>query len=133
MSNDKKPSDYEALRALWYEKLKAEGFDDIEADDHNLKIWSTTFFKEHTLEQWQAKAAYYNMADKFLIDHKFANETERTVWTYHANAMPIRDIAKIYKDAGIERMGRQTIANIIKRLENIMKTYYLAGESERQS
>lgn len=128
----KKQTEYDALRALWYEKLKEEGFEDIESDDKNLKIWSTTFFKNHTLEVWQAKAAYYSMADKFLNDHKFSSELERTIWEYHANAVSVRDISSILKKTGLTRMGRQTVHNTIQRLENIMKKYYLAGASESQ-
>jgi hypothetical protein len=130
MTPPRKKSEYEELRAIWYEKLKEEGFKDIESDEHRLKVWSSSKFSKEPVELWQAKEAYYSMAAKFLVDHKFEDKLERIVWEYYSNGMSVRDIATTLNKVGITQMKRTSIWEIISRLEDIMKTYYLVGYSD---
>lgn len=131
----KKPQSYLELKKIWYKKLADSGFSDLEADEHRMKKSLSTIFQQLTVREggWQAKAAYYQMADRFLLEFEFATELEKTIWEYHANAISIRDIATTLNKAKITKTNRQAIWLILRRLENIMKSKYLVGyESDEQ-
>ncbi len=118
-----KPNDYEKLRAIWYKKLEREGFNDIEQDEDNLKSWSSQFKRKVSLDSWQAKAAYYYMAESFLNDYKFESRVERIIWEYHANGISIRDIVKLLQKVRIKRHKEQVNA-VIMFLRAAMKKMY---------
>lgn len=122
-----KSDDYDKLRAIWYQKLKDEGYNDIESDEDHLKTWSTKFASKKSQADWQAKATYYSMASNFLNDYPFENDLERIIWEYHANAISVRDIAITLNKAGITKTNRTTVWQTIKRLEAKMKSLYLSG------
>lgn len=124
-----KITDYDKLRAIWYEKLKTEGFHDIESNDDNLKVWSSRFARENSIEVWQAKSTYYIMATNFLHDYNFKSPLERIVWEYHSNAISVRDTVDILSSTGVSSLGRDAIWLIIKRLEKIMKDMYMSGNN----
>jgi hypothetical protein len=122
----KKKLDLKTETAKWYAKLKRDGFDDIESDEDNLKVWSTIFFKKHSIEQIQAKQAYYQMATNFLNDYKFNNNRERIIWEYHANGISLRDIGKVLKKAKIKKATNRTdVWKVVKRLKLIMYDMYM--------
>jgi len=127
----KKPQSYNELKEVWYKKLADEGFEDLETDEDRLKKYLQTIFsRKNVTEQgggWQAKAAYYQMADRFLAEHDFITELEKTIWEYHANAISLRDISETLRKAGVEAMSRQSVWLIVRRLEAIMKSRYLVG------
>lgn len=122
----KKSNEYEKLKALWYEKLKKSGFKDIEQDEYNLKIWSTQFTQQKSINTWQAKESYYNMANKFLHDYTFKSRLDQIIWEYHANGMSVRSIATTLKKARIiNRTGAWIHEFVIKRLRADMKRMYM--------
>ena len=120
-------SDYDKLRKLWYEKLAAVGFEDAESDDHNLKVWSSQFARKKSVVSWEAKAAYYYMANNFLNEYEFETDLERIIWEYHANAISVRDITKLLKGVKINT-NRMTVWRTVHHLETIMKEMYLVGD-----
>lgn len=121
-------SEYAKLKALWYKKLKDEGFDDIEQDEDNLKSWSAKFVREGSpLELIESKTAYYQMATNFLNDYDFETELEKIIWTYHSEAISYRNIAKLLKESKVIETNRTTIWQIVKRLGESMKKMYLSG------
>lgn len=126
----KKPlNDYAKLKKIWYDKLEKSGFDDIEDDQERLKSYSSIFVRKdqrmNALDTWQAKAAYYSMAEQFLNDFEFESKFQRIVWEYHANGISIRDISKLLKKARVKRtINRDAIWLIIKELEHEMKVMY---------
>lgn len=121
----KPPTEYDKLRAYWYEVLKQQGFDDIEADDENLKVWSSKFTRKKSLDTMQAKEEYYRMATNFLREYKFKSRLERIIWEYHTNAISVRDIAKLLNDAKVSELKKDAIWTIVNRLETLMKKRYL--------
>ena len=125
----KSKTEYEKLRDEWYDKLKDEGFEDIESSEDRLKMWSTRAMRknanENLLDSWQAKAAYYYMADSFLAEHEFDSSLERIIWEYHANALSHADIAEILNSAKIAKTNRTTVGLTIKRLVELMKKKYM--------
>lgn len=120
----KPKNEYEKLRAVWYKKLESEGFEDIEQDEDNLKVWSSQFRRKKSVDTWQAKAAYYYMAENFLREHTFENNLDRIVWEYHSNAISIRDIVKLLKKVRIVR-DHNWVHSVVKRLSAIMKKKYM--------
>lgn len=131
MSKKPSPKDnYQKLKAEWYAKLKKSGFEDIEGDEDNLKIWSSTYFA-HKLRtthsgSWQAKASYYSMAERFLQEYKFESNLDYAVWEYHANGISVRDITATLKKANV-KTNRHYVWLIVRKLENEMKKAYLEG------
>lgn len=127
----KKPQSLSELKEIWYKKLADSGFEDLEADETRMKKYLQTIFNRKAVTEqhggWQAKAAYYQMADRFLVEHTFDSELEKTIWEYHSNAMTMRLIAETLKKAKITSTSYQTVWLIIRRLENIMKSRYLVG------
>ncbi len=121
MSNN---NEYKKLRKVWYKKLAKSGFEDIESDDSNLKVWSSKFTHEKTVTSYKAKEEYYYMANSFLNSYSFETSLEKTIWTYHAEAISIRNIVKLLKKVKI-KTNRQTVFLILKNLKNEMKKMYM--------
>jgi len=117
-------NEYKKLRKVWYKKLAKSGFEDIESDDSNLKVWSSKFTHEKTVTSYKAKEEYYYMANSFLNSYSFETSLEKTIWTYHAEAISIRNIVKLLKKVKI-KTNRQTVFLILKNLKNEMKKMYM--------
>lgn len=100
MSKRLKPKTYAQEKKLWYDKLKASGFEDIETPEGFLKQNSASKFlsKKAIRSEGRSKEEYYYMATKFLHDYKFENEMEKVIWEYHANGISYRDISKLMKE-----------------------------------
>lgn len=108
-----------ALTRKWYAKLKSKGFEDIEQEDGNLKVWESRLFKQgYNAEKFKAKEEYYRMAAKFLNDHHFDSDIERFIWSQHAEGVSIRDIVKMLKVKGkpAYRFGVHKTIMQLKRL-----------------
>lgn len=119
-------SEYEKLKAVWYKKLKDEGFQDIETDEDNLKTWSSRFSSKKARELWRAKEAYYYMATNFLNDYSFDSNLEKVIWEYHSNAMSVRNIAKLLnKSTYSKKLSKEAVWLIVRKLEASMKRMYL--------
>lgn len=127
----KKPQTLSELKTIWYKKLKDEGFEDAEPDEHSLKLYHQTIFRRKSVDThhggWQAKAAYYQMADQFLVEHEFSSELEKIIWEYHANAVTVRGIADTLNKVRADKTNRQAVWRVVRRLETIMKSRYLVG------
>lgn len=121
--------DYKKLKKLWYQKLKTSGFEDAESSEHHLKVWSSQFARKKSVLSWEAKAAYYHMANAFLNAYKFESDLERIIWEYHSNAISVRNITKLLKKVQIHT-NRMTVWRTVNKLENKMKEMYLIGNNE---
>jgi hypothetical protein len=91
------PDNFKALQKAWYKKLRDEGFDDIEQDEENLKVWHSHFFanrlkNRHTQSSWASKEEYFRVAGQFLHDHEFLDPLDKAVWELHANGLPVTKI-----------------------------------------
>jgi hypothetical protein len=127
-------TEYDKLRAIWYKKLEEEGFEDIESDENNLKIWSATrFASKKSQDVSQGKEAYYYMATHFLNDYPFESKVEKLIWEYHADGHSVKDIVIILKKRRFKKLlqwsavNRTAVNTIINRLEKTMKNMYLSG------
>lgn len=119
------PTEYELLRAVWYKKLEEDGYEDIEQDENNLKVWSSSFVRKRPLELMESREAYYHMARKFLNDYTFPNAKEKYVWEQHAEGVSSKDIAKNLLSIQKVKTNRTSVRQLIRRLETHMKTLYI--------
>ncbi len=132
MSNPPKPkkTPFEILRDKWYRKLaKKTDFVDIEQDEDNLKQWSRGVFgRAHNRTYqggWQARAEYYQLADRFLLEYKFETELQKVMWEYHSNGLTDREIARVLKKAKIKKASHVTVFNTLRKLKARMCDMYL--------
>jgi hypothetical protein len=123
-------SELKKLQKLWYAKLKKSGFNDIEQDEDNLKVWSADKFgpKKALVQNggWEAKEEYYRLSGWFLNEYQFATKLERLIWEEHDKGISIVDITKMLKKRRV-KTNRDKVWKTIKRLEDTMKSMYLAG------
>lgn len=112
----------------WYAKAKEAGFKDIEYYDGTIKAGHARYPNSTDPIRILATMEYYNMASRFLHDHKFEKEIYRVIWEYHAEGISSRNIAKILRDVKIRtKIGKShnSIAIIIRELSAKMKEMYL--------
>lgn len=132
-------SEYKKIRAVWYSKLKAEGFDDIEQDEDNLKVWSSDKFgRNKGMIQnggFEAKAEYFRLATMFCAEYEFETELDRIIWTYHAEGLNNADITKLLREAKLikTKTDRQYVWTIVNRLRVLMKAKYIGVKTEEDT
>lgn len=111
---------------VWYKKLKDKGFDDIEYPNGSIR--SCLPQGGHKDPELQGIIQeYYYMATHFLNDHKFLNELDQVIWTYHTEGISPRNIEKLLKKVKVGKLKRTAIYDTIERLEIIMKQKYLSA------
>ncbi len=128
------PKDFKKLQREWNKKLKDSGFNDIEQANGLLKRWDSHYFQlqfsqNHqglTKEFQESKMAYYRMAGYFLNDYKFTDESEKLIWTMHAEGKGQRSIIKELKHRGL-RGHFDFVGATIRRLVVEMKKRYQGG------
>jgi hypothetical protein len=130
MSLKRTKTEFEKLQAFWDKKLRDSGFKDIESRDDRLHTWSTKLFSYHQSGAWEAKQAYYQMAENFLQEYKFDTNREKIIWEYHSTGISCRDIAKIFRKAKIKGLSKSMIFLVIKKLKMSMYAMYLSPKQE---
>jgi hypothetical protein len=109
---------YKELEQIWYSKLKAGGFEDIEQStgDRLLKEWDSNFFRNQFCKvKYEATLGYYNKAKQILLSYGFKNEIQKTIWELHCTGISERKIADQigkYKKS----MVHYIISNIAKQI-----------------
>ncbi len=108
-------ADFKKLKKLWYDKLKASGFHDIESNSRQFSGGSLNWkFNSEWTKAYpqQAKLDYYSLATQFLNMHKFPSKVHEVIWAYHSEGISIRSIVNLLKDAGVmnrpSKHGRYT-------------------------
>lgn len=119
----RKKTNIDDEKSKWYKKLEREGFNDIEQDEDNLKVWSSVFSKRHSIEQIQAKQVYYQMATNFLEDYEFGIRREEIIWAYHSEGISYRNISKLLKKVRI-KLSHTAVQNIVHKLQVSMYLLY---------
>lgn len=116
--NPFKTTKFKSLQAKWYNRLKKDGFEDIEEFKEGadyLKKWHCNYFqkKYHPLA-FTARQHYFELACAFLNDYQFQTDLDREVWEMHCMGGTVRGIAKEFKRSS-------TFVNqIIIRIRKIM-------------
>lgn len=115
---------FKTLQKKWYDKLKKEGFQDIESDENNLKEWTSVFFSRRDPHRMASRMEYFSYATRFLNDHEFADNKEKTIWELHSNGKSFTEIAAIIKKKRYKRHNRSYVYLVIKDLvAKMYKTY----------
>lgn len=93
------------LIAVWDEKLKKSGFEDIEVRSDNngpgtLKIWALNVIhhnQERHAVEIEATQEYYILAGQFFHHHEFKSKKEKAIWELHSAGTSIRNIEKLLR------------------------------------
>lgn len=115
---------FDKLQDHWYNKIKTDGFVDIEYKDGSNERGAPNL-KNKTPVQIEAIETYYTMARHFLIEYEFGREIEKTIWSYYSEGLTYRDIEKVLAGVKIKNLKKSQIKNIISKLEIEMKNKYL--------
>lgn len=110
------------LQKEWYDKLKSNGFEDIESPQNGLlKVWHSHYFQNHfNVELYEAKLNYFTTAGRFLNAFTFASQLDRSIWAAHTEGKTIRAIAKALQTEGT-KITKTTVHQVIVRLRMMMK------------
>lgn len=114
---------FQQLRAIWDEKLKDSGFEDIEeknTPNSRLIRWHSHHYARINEDKINATIAYYNKAVDLLHTYKFENPTHKRIWELHSEGFPKRKIAKLIENL-TPAYKRETIGNIIKLIESSLE------------
>lgn len=127
----KSRTDFEQLQSHWYQKLKEDGFEDIETSMGNsskLKAWHSVYFHaRHSPENFAFQEEYYRRASIFLEDYSFSSHLEEEIWRYHTYGFSIRDTAKDLQTMGF-KINKDQINQTLQELAYIMRFYPLEME-----
>lgn len=83
---------FRRLQRIWYAKLAASGFVDIEGDEANAVALRDRHLRERASVVVEANSEYYRMCERYLFVGEFST-VERQVWTLHAAGHSVRSIA----------------------------------------
>lgn len=113
MSKRKSSSELEIQQAIWYEKLKAEGFVDIEDRQQNLKQHN---LRTNAYQNKDIVLEFYLRLDQYLNEQKDLKDLHRTILELYSEGKRIVNIAQI-----VERTPRrigQIIAIYKRKIRN---------------
>jgi len=97
------------LQKLWYDKIKANGFSDIEYPSGQLKSFSASI---HKMEE--AKL-YFAICNDFLNQYPFSSHLDQNIWQCHCEGWSIRQTAKILD------IGKDKVTYRLSKLKLIME------------
>lgn len=110
--------EFKALNSKWKNKLEKAGFKDIEQEDENLRVWTSSLFGLRP--DWdKSKEEYFRAAGKFLWDHEFETRTEYRIWELHSQGVSITKIVKALRRYGI-LTHKNKVHETIKALVQVM-------------
>lgn len=113
--------EFKALEAKWYKKLKSKGFEDIEQDEDNLKVWINDYFPQrYDLSRFDAKQEYYRLAGQFTFEHPFESPLDRRMWELHAEGVSLRSIVTELNKNRTHKLNKDGVHAKIKAFRAIM-------------
>ena len=83
------------IQKVWYEKLKKEGFEDLESFDQKgepKEILKTTV--KPLPHGWENAEQYYTYCRRYLHTGTFKSQTEREVWEMFSEGSSQREISR---------------------------------------
>ncbi len=118
--NPSSNKEFKQLQAVWYKRLKKEGFDDIEEPSGHLRQQHHyRYALRYGVSGFASKEEYYRLAGQFLFEHVFADAREKMIWTLHAEGLPVDAMLKKLKSAKY-KISRPHVYRIIKALATTM-------------
>lgn len=124
--------EFKALRDEWYQKLKKDGFEDVEQvvgnKDPNLKAWHSFHFQmsEHAT-RYSIIQPYYYHAEHFINEHEFEDEMQKRIWEMHTNGDPVRKIA-VQLRTPTNQLNKDNINEIIRAIQEKFRERYMPNE-----
>lgn len=96
--------DFKSLQKLWYDKLKASGFNDIECGELGSQYETHGYLKNSKtapkrvqtidFDIYTSTLEYYSIAGEYLHTHKWTDYIEQQIWEQYCNGQTLRQIAK---------------------------------------
>lgn len=83
------------MQREWYDRLKAEGFDDIEYADGSLRVACRENRGIDPLE-YESTVEYYSRAAEFLDTWEWPSPVHREVWRMHSEGATLREIGSAH-------------------------------------
>lgn len=107
------------LQALWYQKLKDEGFNDIEQDNGALKRWDFSSFQDK--DRIEEVANYYHAATHYgHTTENFITIVEKYVWLAHSEGLSYRDVCVAIEQIFFVPITKEEVQSIIWKHNNLM-------------
>lgn len=117
--------DFKTLQKMWYQRLKDDGFIDIEN-----KEWHSRYFvTQYSPVQFANKQEYFRRAQIFLHEFPFKNRRDRKIWRLHSEGFTLREIAKKCRTT-TDKMNKDNIHAIVLSFARIMNQCFLEGSIE---
>lgn len=117
------------LQARWYNKLKREGFKDIESFAPNGQPYDLmTTWPNKPPELAQHHAEYYRAASHFLHEYRFKTKLDRAIWALYCEGYSCGEISVKTK----RRLKRAAIWLRIQKLDKKLKEW-VRGNGEIRS
>ena len=115
------PFDTDEVKTLqreWYQRLKEDGFADIEDTNsprEMLKCWHSVKWKYVCRVKKEHVQNYYAKASALIHTHEFESEMHKKIWEYHCQGLSSRKIENLIdkSEKPWKRAYIQTIINLI--------------------
>lgn len=115
-----KTKKHKELERIWYEKLKADGFEDCEnteLPDRPLKQWDSSRCIAKDPVRREAATEYYRTAAELLHIYQFEKAIYKRIWELHARGLSRREIEKELEKTRFKKKYRQVqIQTIIRKI-----------------
>lgn len=114
-----KRQDIPTLEAIWYEKLKQSGFDDIEdlsTSHRRLKSWDSFKCQNIDPNRIEVVKLYFEKATDLLNENNFENWEYREIWKLHCDGLSEREIAVQFP-----KYPKSTVHWVIRKIRKDIK------------
>lgn len=98
--------EFRQLKALWYEKLKLSGFEDIETEYESIKkpMASVAYaFKKETKE-------HFERVRQYLQHGAFEAKHDEFIWEEYSQGKTVREIARLMRSRRFKRQSKSFVA-----------------------
>lgn len=116
-------ADKKALQKIWYQKLKEEGFEDIENNERPgtpLNAWHSLKWRYIPQERMEETMLYYAQAKELLYTFHFENTAQKRIWELHSEGLSKREIEKALAKTKTP-FKREWIGVIINKIAEFIK------------
>lgn len=122
-----KTREFKQLQKVWNEKLKDNGFEDIEDQTRLIRghppllKWDSFYFQaRHAPVAFKCDQEYYSMTINFLNKFSFKSHLEKQAWAHHSDGFSIREITLLIVNSGIQ-ISKSQVHRILSKLEQTMR------------
>lgn len=122
-----KDEDFQKLQALWYQRLKEDGFEDIEntslREPALIQFHSQYFFSNHTEDSIADLQDWFDFCSEFLFRYQlWQNLKEHLIWTYYCKGFSQRKIADLLFKEHQMKIHSTSVHFVLAKLTKILKS-----------